>query len=50
MKVDTIQANLSAMPLDMITEIADKIAEHVPGWGPKNPLGRTDEKKGKKKK
>jgi hypothetical protein len=40
--VDVIQAKLSFMPLEMITEIADKIAEHVPGWGPKNPLGRKE--------
>ncbi len=41
--VDEIQAKLSRFPLDMITEIANKVAEHVPGWGPKNPVGRTEE-------
>ena len=45
--VDVIQGKLSAMPLEMITEIADKIAETVPGWGPKNPLGRTEDPKKK---
>lgn len=42
---DVVQARLSSMPLEMITEIADKLAEHVPGWGPKNPLSRTEKEK-----
>jgi hypothetical protein len=38
-----IEAKLKTMPMEMIAEIADKIAEHVPGWGPKNPLSRTNQ-------
>lgn len=37
----TIDARLRTMPMEMVAEIADKLAEDVPGWGPKNPLSRT---------
>lgn len=39
-----IETKLKTMPMEMIAEIADKIAEHVPGWGPKNPLSRANQK------
>lgn len=39
-----IEAKLQSMPMEMISEIADQIAEHVPGWGPKNPLSRANQK------
>lgn len=35
-----IEERLKIMPMEMIAEIADQIAEHVPGWGPKKPLSR----------
>ena len=38
--LSTIEAGLQTMPMDMVAEIADQIAKHVPGWGPKNPLSR----------
>jgi hypothetical protein len=37
---DAILAKLKKMPMEMISEIADAIAEIVPGWGPKNPMSR----------
>lgn len=35
-----IQERLKRMPMEMIAEVADAMAEHVPGWGPKNPISR----------
>jgi hypothetical protein len=40
-----IQERLKKLPMEMLAEIADNIAEHVPGWGPKNPLSRTGREK-----
>lgn len=39
--VSEIQDSLKKMPMDMVSEIANAIAEAIPGWGPKNPLSRT---------
>jgi hypothetical protein len=39
------EERIKKMPMEMVSEIADKIAEHVPGWGPKNPLSRENQKK-----
>lgn len=39
----SIEAKLRKMPMEMVAEIADKIAECVPGWGPKNPLSRANQ-------
>jgi hypothetical protein len=38
-----VEEKLQSMPWDMVSEVADAIAEFVPGWGPKNPLSRTKE-------
>lgn len=39
-EVSVISERLGEMPWEMIAEIADAIAEFVPGWGPKNPISR----------
>jgi hypothetical protein len=35
-----IQEKLKILPMEMIAEIGDCMAENVPGWGPKNALSR----------
>ena len=42
--VSANQERLKKMPMEMVSEIADSIAEYVPGWGPKNPLSRKNQK------
>lgn len=42
-ELGVVQERINAMPPEMVLEVADAIAEFVPGWGPKNPLSRTDE-------
>lgn len=42
--LEEVMAKLKTMPMDMVAEIADAIAESIPGWGPKNPLSRTAKK------
>ena len=38
-----IEERLRLLPMEMFAEVADMIAECVPGWGPKKPLSRTEE-------
>ena len=38
-----VEARINKMPSPMVLEAADAVAEFVPGWGPKNPLSRTEE-------
>lgn len=40
-KIEAVEAVLRKMPQEMVMEIWEAIGEHVPGWGPMRPKGRS---------